>query len=106
MKGLRTPQADKQNLWWLATGKFSQYLDICSWQVVLCHYVFRKIDVVRQRHATSMDVENSAFGFLVGKGKLDFSVDTACASERETMSDDRDPRVVSYPGFPFLLSMT
>lgn len=54
----------------------SSYLDVCSRQVILCQDEVIKGDIICYCHTAGVDLEDPSFGLLIGKGKLNLTVDS------------------------------
>ena len=54
------------------------YLDICPWQVILGHNILLQIHILCQCHSTSVDCENAALCFFIGKWKFNLAIDPTC----------------------------
>ena len=51
-------------------------LDIGSREVVLGHYVILDVDVISQGHTTGVYAKDASLCLLVGKGKLNFTINS------------------------------
>lgn len=52
------------------------YLDVCSRQVILCQDEVIEGDIICYCHTAGVDLEDPSFGLLIGKGKLNLTVDS------------------------------
>lgn len=56
-------------------------LDVSAGQVILGHDELRKVDISRKGHLRCVDVEDSAFSFLIRQWELDLAIDSAGADQ-------------------------
>ena len=61
-------------------------LDIGSREVVLGHYVILDVDVISQGHTTGVNAKDASLCLLVGKGKLNFTINSTGTDQSRVQS--------------------
>lgn len=66
------------------------YLDVCSRQVILCQDEVIEGDIICYCHTAGVDLEDPSFGLLIGKGKLNLTVDSPWGVRQKTKTSQTD----------------
>ena len=57
-------------------------------KIIIPLTTYLEIDIIGERHSTRVNLKDSPFGFLVGKRKLDFTVDSSRTNQRRVQGLD------------------
>ena len=66
-------------------GDADAHLDVGTAQIILAHNELFEVDIGRQRHAASVDVENATLGLLVWQWELNLAVNAPCSTQSRNM---------------------